>query len=99
MPRLIVAQGAEVDAENLLQNIFPRSAAVAERLHTPLARIGDATEDPESPQISLESEVTQRLERFRCALVRRGIAAGPVAWPSYCRGAPSLTMADAEESW
>lgn len=77
--------GEEIDAANLLDSVFPRSSAVAERLHTPLNRIGNAG-DPTISQLQLASKVTQRLEVFRCTLWRRGIQAGPVAWPSYCSG-------------
>lgn len=77
--------GEEVDEQNFETSVFPRSSAVAEKLYTARDQIGG---DPTVGQLA--SKVTQRLEVFRCVLARRGIRAGPVAWPSYCEGAPEL---------
>jgi len=83
--------GEEIDETNLETSVFPRSSAVAEKLYTALDQIGtDVNKDgnPSIGQLQLASKVTQRLETFRCVLWRRGIRAGPVAWPSYCAGKP-----------
>merc|ERR1719323_2777144 len=42
----------EIDAANMLESVFPRSSAAAERLYTPLDRIGDAG-DPTKPFLHL----------------------------------------------
>jgi hexosaminidase len=56
-----------VDPSDLDSTVWPRAAAVSERLWTPLASIGtDMT------------VVESRLETFRCLLTQRGIAAAPV---------------------
>ncbi|KAJ0972223.1 hypothetical protein J5N97_020182 [Dioscorea zingiberensis] len=67
--------GETVDASNIEQTIWPRAAAAAERLWTPLEKLAN---DPKL--------VTARLARFRCLLNRRGVAAAPVSAPG--RGAP-----------
>jgi hexosaminidase len=51
--------------------VWPRAAAVAERLWTPLATIGKAG--------SIDMAVVEsRLESFRCLLHQRGVGAAPV---------------------
>jgi hexosaminidase len=57
--------GETVDPSDLDATIWPRAAAVAERLWTPLNMIDvEAAED--------------RLQTFRCLLNQRGVAAAPV---------------------
>lgn len=57
--------GETVDPSDLDATIWPRAAAVAERLWTPLAKMNvEAAED--------------RLQTFRCILEGRGIGAAPV---------------------
>ena len=59
--------GETVDASDLDSTIWPRAAAVSERLWTTLSSIGtDMT------------VVEDRLETFRCLLNQRGIGAAPV---------------------
>lgn len=54
-----------VDISDLEETVWPRAAAVAERLWTP-----EALMDVEAAE--------QRIETFRCLLMRRGVAAAPV---------------------
>ena len=58
--------GEATDASNLLPKIWPRLAAVAERLWSPRSRSTNIT------------EFGTRLHEFRCLLLERGISAGPV---------------------
>uniref|UniRef100_A0A0E0CBG1 Beta-hexosaminidase n=1 Tax=Oryza meridionalis TaxID=40149 RepID=A0A0E0CBG1_9ORYZ len=67
--------GEQIDASDIEQTIWPRAAAAAERLWTPIEKIA------EDPRL-----VTSRLARFRCLLNQRGVAAAPVA--GYGRTAP-----------
>ncbi|KAG6503367.1 beta-hexosaminidase 3-like [Zingiber officinale] len=60
--------GEHIDASDIEQTIWPRAAAAAERLWTPLEKLAN---DP--------TRVTGRLARFRCLLNQRGIAAAPLA--------------------
>jgi len=57
--------GETVDASDLDNTVWPRAAAVAERLWTPLALMNVTAAEP-------------RLETFRCLLTQRGIGAAPV---------------------
>lgn len=60
-----------VDASNLDSTIWPRAAAIAERLWSPIW-----VNDP--------NKAEPRLEHFRChTLLKRGVRAGPVR-PGYC---------------
>lgn len=59
--------GETVDASNLLQTVWPRAAAAAERLWSPL----DVT--AQGPEAAV-----QRLHHFRCLLNSRGVPAAPV---------------------
>ncbi|XP_047042604.1 beta-hexosaminidase 3-like [Lolium rigidum] len=68
--------GEHIDASDIQQTIWPRAAAAAERLWTPLEKLA---KDP--------STVTARLARFRCLLNERGVAAAPLA--GYGRTTPS----------
>lgn len=58
--------GETVDASNLQQTVWPRLAAIAEKLWSPRAE----TQDLES--------ATLRIHAFRCILLERGVAAAPV---------------------
>ncbi|CAK9227434.1 unnamed protein product [Sphagnum troendelagicum] len=75
--------GETVDASDILQTIWPRAAAAAERLWSPLSM----TEQ------GISEETLRRLQTFRCLLNRRGIPAAPVLsfWGTYVFGrvAPS----------
>ncbi|XP_073293188.1 beta-hexosaminidase 1 [Primulina huaijiensis] len=64
------------DPSNVLQTIWPRAAAAAERLWS-----------DESTLSSVNSTVLPRLQNFRCQLTRRGVEAAPVR-NSYARSAP-----------
>jgi hexosaminidase len=68
--------GETVDASDLLQTIWPRAAAVAERLWSPRA----TTSDP-------SAAAEPRYLRFRCYLNQLGFAAAP-ALNSNARAAP-----------
>jgi hexosaminidase len=57
--------GETVDASDLEQTVWPRLAAVAERLWAPRA-------------VNDTADAHQRIREFRCLLLRRGIAAAPV---------------------
>ncbi|CAK9214555.1 unnamed protein product [Sphagnum troendelagicum] len=75
--------GETVDASDILQTIWPRAAAAAERLWSPLSITQQGSSD----------NVLQRLQSFRCLLDGRGIAAAPLLTLSgayaYGRVAPS----------
>lgn len=62
--------GETVDPSDLDNTVWPRAAAVSERLWTSLESITAAAADMD--------EVTNRLETFRCLLNSRGIGAAPV---------------------
>ncbi|KAG6512541.1 hypothetical protein ZIOFF_030662 [Zingiber officinale] len=62
--------GEQIDASDIEQTIWPRAAAAAERLWTPIEKLAS---DP--------TLVTGRLAQFRCLLNQRGIAAAPLAGP------------------
>ncbi|KAL6909977.1 hypothetical protein ACP4OV_001235 [Aristida adscensionis] len=68
--------GEHIDASDIQQTIWPRAAAAAERLWTPIEKVA---KDARS--------VTSRLARFRCLLNERGVAAAPLA--GYGRSAPT----------
>ncbi|XP_047042852.1 beta-hexosaminidase 1-like [Lolium rigidum] len=61
--------GETADTSDALQTIWPRAAAAAERMWSPLEAISDQ---------DLETTVLSRLHYFRCLLNHRGIAAAPV---------------------
>ncbi|XP_065012497.1 beta-hexosaminidase 3-like isoform X4 [Musa acuminata AAA Group] len=62
--------GESIDASDIEQTIWPRAAAAAERLWTPLDKLA---KDPR--------QATGRLARFRCLLNQSGVAVAPVAGP------------------
>lgn len=62
-----------VDVGNVVQRVFPRISAMAERLWSAETQTDTA-------------EAARRLEEFRCRLVRRGIAAQPANGPGFCPG-------------
>ncbi|KAL2941429.1 Beta-hexosaminidase 3 [Bienertia sinuspersici] len=62
--------GEHIDASDIEQTIWPRAAAAAERLWTPLDKLA------RNPR-----HVTRRLARFRCLLNQRGVAAAPLFGP------------------
>ena len=57
--------GEKVDASDLAQTVWPRLAAIAERLWSPRSRT-DA------------KSALARIEAFRCLLNKRGVSAAPV---------------------
>lgn len=59
--------GETVDTSDIQQTIWPRAAAAAERMWSPLV-----------PFLGNTTQALPRLESFRCRLNRRGIAAAPV---------------------
>ncbi|KAJ1703752.1 hypothetical protein LUZ63_003531 [Rhynchospora breviuscula] len=67
--------GEQIDTSNIQRTIWPRAAAAAERLWTPLQKL------PKNPR-----EVTLRLAHFRCLLNQRGIQAAPL--DGYSRNVP-----------
>lgn len=58
--------GETVDGSDLQQTVWPRLAAIAEKLWTSRAQTQDV------------AAATQRIRNFRCLLLQRGIAAAPV---------------------
>ena len=58
--------GETVDESDLEQTVWPRLAAIAERLWSPRAVVGNVT------------DALPRIEYFRCLLNRRGVHAAPV---------------------
>eukprot|EP00850_Spirogloea_muscicola_P005943 SM000027S09724 [mRNA] locus=s27:934334:937835:- [translate_table: standard] len=61
--------GETADSSNILLTIWPRAAAAAERLWSRLEDVEEAE----------EADVEERLQHFRCQLLRRNIPAGPVS--------------------
>ncbi len=80
--------GETVDASDLMSTVWPRAAAVAEVLWTPLEKLSrrPTTTTSSSSQIKSSgreeevdlSAVEARLEQFRCLLTQRGVGAAPV---------------------
>ncbi|XP_059486841.1 beta-hexosaminidase subunit beta-like [Neocloeon triangulifer] len=62
-----------VDFTNVIPRVFPRASAAAERLWS------DQT-------VKDIADASNRLDEFRCRLVRRGIHAEPSRGPGYCPG-------------
>lgn len=67
--------GETVDASDLEQTVWPRLAAIAEKLWSPRDKTGNI------------SAALPRIENFRCLLNRRGVKAAPVN-NANARGAP-----------
>ena len=67
--------GETVDASDLQQTVWPRLAAVAERLWSPRA-------------LNDTADARDRIRAFRCLLNRRGVAAAPPSNPT-ARSAPT----------
>ncbi|KAF5737430.1 beta-hexosaminidase 3 [Tripterygium wilfordii] len=59
--------GEKVDGSDIEQSVWPRTAAASERLWTPLEKLPKDL-----------NQVIKRLERFRCLLNQRGVAAAPL---------------------
>jgi hexosaminidase len=62
--------GETVDTSDIEETVWPRLAAIAERLWSPRSSIGNI------------SDAHARIEYFRCLLNRRGVAAAPVNNPN-----------------
>eukprot|EP00945_MAST-04E_sp_MAST-4E-sp1_P006967 g6967.t1 len=58
--------GETVDTSDIAQTVYPRMAAIAERLWSPRSVVGNLT------------DARPRIKYFRCLLNRRGIAAAPI---------------------
>jgi hexosaminidase len=72
--------GETVDASDLENTVWPRAAAVAEVLWSPLnqlVRPASSSSKEGGSTVDL-STVEDRLESFRCLLTQRGVAAAPV---------------------
>ncbi|RLN30140.1 beta-hexosaminidase 3-like [Panicum miliaceum] len=67
--------GEKIDSSDIQQTIWPRSAAAAERLWTPIEKLATNT-----------SMAAPRLAWFRCLLNQRGVAAAPLV--GYGQSAP-----------
>jgi hexosaminidase len=67
--------GETVDPSDLMNTVWPRAAAVAEVLWTPLETLYPQGYNASSIDLTV---VESRLETFRCLLTQRGIAAAPV---------------------
>jgi hexosaminidase len=59
--------GESADGSDVLQTIWPRAAAIGERLWSYNMNLN-----------STDAEVGQRLARFRCLLLERGVPATPL---------------------
>ena len=79
--------GEATDATNLLPRIWPRLAAVAERLWSPRERANDAV------------DFGGRLHAHRCRLLERGIAASPVGAVSDPAVPSNLTIGPGSRSF
>lgn len=77
--------GETVDPSDLMNTVWPRAAAVAEVLWTPMSNIYPGGVYNASAVDLAHTE--QRLETFRCLLTQRGISAAPVK-NSGARSAP-----------
>jgi len=62
--------GEQVDSAALDERVWPRAAAVGERLWSPKT-------------VNVAATAALRLNPFRCVMARRGIRGGPIA-PNYC---------------
>eukprot|EP00978_Attheya_sp_CCMP212_P049145 scaffold622956_cov67-Attheya_sp.AAC.1 len=69
--------GERVDASDLDSTVWPRLAAIAERLWSP-------------QQIRNVTTALPRIETFRCLLLERGVAAAPVHNPMSREGPPGV---------
>lgn len=74
--------GETVDATNFMSRVWPRASSMAEKLWS-----GGASSK------SAESNVLDRLSKFRCFMVARGIAAQPIA-PGCCEIEPKYIHDD-----
>jgi hypothetical protein len=72
--------GEHVDGSNIIQRLWPRVGAVAERLWSPQATGTD------------EADAEQRLMDFRCQLVARGIAVSGLSSGGPARSESSPTV-------
>lgn len=64
-----------IDGSKMLATLWPRAAAVAERLWSPR-------------NVSSHTEAAPRLRTFRCLLLQRGVHSGPVGAGYGARDAP-----------
>ena len=67
--------GEKVDASDFDQTVWPRLAAIAEKLWSPAAATGAAGGDDLPAALSA---ALPRLQAFRCLLNERGVASAPV---------------------
>lgn len=72
------AWGEYIDAVNSINRVWPRAAAVAERLWSP-ARVAD------------QGDAAERLAALRCRMLSRGIAAQSIG-PGFCPGELTTRM-------
>jgi len=70
----------QVDDRNIEPQVWPRTAAAAERLWASDKQLDDAS----------FADVQRRLSLFSCLLAQRGISSSPIE-PGYCMMPPSLS--------
>ncbi|CAI7795915.1 unnamed protein product [Closterium sp. NIES-54] len=74
----VCAWSERIDPSQLMATVWPRAAAMAERLWSPKAYVDSTRDGPHD-----------RMHMFRCLLVQRGIASAPVDNP-FARSEPVL---------
>ena len=76
--------GEYVDSTNVLQRLWPRASAVAERLWSdPRVMKKDPVSGLPAAKTAT-SDVLLRLEEHRCRMVGRGFPSQPVIGPGFC---------------
>ena len=77
--------GEHVDATNFFPRVWPRASVMAERFWS-------------AASVNVSTAARPRLHEFRCKMVRRGLAAEPIASLMYNEGGPYHTAYCAHDS-